>query len=86
MRMWSLMLQVSSKTLRYEYANEKHCALANDVANTETCLEMCPTQTAIMPSTEDVSISFLPLAHMFERVVQVRPGPVQEPMQRRPCC
>lgn len=30
------------------------------------------TQTAIIPSTEDVSISFLPLAHMFERVVQVR--------------
>lgn len=32
----------------------------------------CGNQTAIIPSTEDVSISFLPLAHMFERVVQVR--------------
>lgn len=32
----------------------------------------CPPQTAIIPSTEDVTISFLPLAHMFERVVQVR--------------
>lgn len=39
-----------------------------------TCLEMCPTQTTIVPTTEDVTISFLPLAHMFERVVQVRPG------------
>ncbi|XP_041818013.1 long-chain-fatty-acid--CoA ligase 5 isoform X2 [Chelmon rostratus] len=27
-------------------------------------------ETAIVPSTQDVSISFLPLAHMFERVVQ----------------
>uniref|UniRef100_H3DA92 Long-chain-fatty-acid--CoA ligase n=2 Tax=Tetraodon nigroviridis TaxID=99883 RepID=H3DA92_TETNG len=27
-------------------------------------------ETAIVPTTEDVSISFLPLAHMFERVVQ----------------
>lgn len=33
---------------------------------------LCATQTTIIPSTEDVSISFLPLAHMFERVVQVR--------------
>lgn len=32
---------------------------------------VCLTQAAIVPSTEDVSISFLPLAHMFERVVQV---------------
>lgn len=30
-------------------------------------------QSAIIPSTEDITISFLPLAHMFERVVQVRP-------------
>lgn len=28
-------------------------------------------QNAVTPSTDDVSISFLPLAHMFERVVQV---------------
>ncbi|KAG7506764.1 long-chain-fatty-acid-CoA ligase 5 [Solea senegalensis] len=27
-------------------------------------------ETSIIPSTQDVSISFLPLAHMFERVVQ----------------
>uniref|UniRef100_A0A3B5K7M3 Long-chain-fatty-acid--CoA ligase n=1 Tax=Takifugu rubripes TaxID=31033 RepID=A0A3B5K7M3_TAKRU len=27
-------------------------------------------ETTIVPSTEDVTISFLPLAHMFERVVQ----------------
>uniref|UniRef100_A0A3Q4BYU3 Arachidonate--CoA ligase n=1 Tax=Mola mola TaxID=94237 RepID=A0A3Q4BYU3_MOLML len=27
-------------------------------------------ETGVVPSTEDVSISFLPLAHMFERVVQ----------------
>ncbi|XP_074519020.1 long-chain-fatty-acid--CoA ligase 5 [Halichoeres trimaculatus] len=27
-------------------------------------------ESSIIPSTEDVSISFLPLAHMFERVVQ----------------
>lgn len=27
---------------------------------------------SVIPSTEDVSISFLPLAHMFERVVQVK--------------
>ncbi|XP_028263474.1 long-chain-fatty-acid--CoA ligase 5 isoform X2 [Parambassis ranga] len=27
-------------------------------------------ETSVVPSTEDVSISFLPLAHMFERVVQ----------------
>lgn len=45
---------------------------------TLTCLEMCPAQMTIVPTTEDVSISFLPLAHMFERVVQVRPGPVEE--------
>ncbi len=30
------------------------------------------TQVAIAPTAEDVSISFLPLAHMFERIVQVR--------------
>lgn len=34
-------------------------------------------QTTIVPSTEDVTISFLPLAHMFERVVQVRSGPAE---------
>lgn len=28
-------------------------------------------QASVVPSTKDVSISFLPLAHMFERVVQV---------------
>uniref|UniRef100_A0A7N6FA83 Long-chain-fatty-acid--CoA ligase n=1 Tax=Anabas testudineus TaxID=64144 RepID=A0A7N6FA83_ANATE len=28
------------------------------------------SDTSVVPSTEDVSISFLPLAHMFERVVQ----------------
>lgn len=39
---------------------------------------MCPTQTTIVPTTEDVSISFLPLAHMFERVVQVRSGAAEE--------
>ncbi|XP_073346379.1 long-chain-fatty-acid--CoA ligase 5 [Pagrus major] len=27
-------------------------------------------ETAVVPTTQDVSISFLPLAHMFERVVQ----------------
>nr|XP_046233496.1 long-chain-fatty-acid--CoA ligase 5 [Scatophagus argus]XP_046233498.1 long-chain-fatty-acid--CoA ligase 5 [Scatophagus argus] len=27
-------------------------------------------ETSIVPSTQDVSISFLPLAHMFERIVQ----------------
>uniref|UniRef100_A0A665VDX9 Long-chain-fatty-acid--CoA ligase n=1 Tax=Echeneis naucrates TaxID=173247 RepID=A0A665VDX9_ECHNA len=27
-------------------------------------------ETSVVPTTEDVSISFLPLAHMFERVVQ----------------
>uniref|UniRef100_A0A3P8VP48 Long-chain-fatty-acid--CoA ligase n=1 Tax=Cynoglossus semilaevis TaxID=244447 RepID=A0A3P8VP48_CYNSE len=27
-------------------------------------------ETSIVPSTQDISISFLPLAHMFERVVQ----------------
>uniref|UniRef100_A0A672H7R0 Long-chain-fatty-acid--CoA ligase n=1 Tax=Salarias fasciatus TaxID=181472 RepID=A0A672H7R0_SALFA len=29
-------------------------------------------EASIVPSTEDISISFLPLAHMFERIVQVR--------------
>lgn len=29
-------------------------------------------QSAFIPLTTDVSISFLPLAHMFERVVQVK--------------
>lgn len=43
-----------------------------------SCLEMCPTQTTIVPTTEDISISFLPLAHMFERVVQVRSGAAEE--------
>lgn len=33
---------------------------------------VCVPQSSVVPSTEDVSISFLPLAHMFERVVQVR--------------
>uniref|UniRef100_A0A7N6FJV1 Arachidonate--CoA ligase n=1 Tax=Anabas testudineus TaxID=64144 RepID=A0A7N6FJV1_ANATE len=33
-------------------------------------LSLCNQQTSVVPSTEDVSISFLPLAHMFERVVQ----------------
>ncbi|CAK6965008.1 long-chain-fatty-acid--CoA ligase 5 [Scomber scombrus] len=28
-------------------------------------------ETAVVPSTQDISISFLPLAHMFERVVQI---------------
>lgn len=37
-----------------------------------------PAQTTIVPTTEDISISFLPLAHMFERVVQVRSGPVED--------
>uniref|UniRef100_A0A8C2ZJI7 Arachidonate--CoA ligase n=1 Tax=Cyclopterus lumpus TaxID=8103 RepID=A0A8C2ZJI7_CYCLU len=31
-------------------------------------------QVSVTPSTQDVSISFLPLAHMFERVVQVSRG------------
>uniref|UniRef100_A0A672HAX7 Long-chain-fatty-acid--CoA ligase n=1 Tax=Salarias fasciatus TaxID=181472 RepID=A0A672HAX7_SALFA len=31
----------------------------------------CVVQASIVPSTEDISISFLPLAHMFERIVQV---------------
>uniref|UniRef100_A0A3Q2CKM1 Long-chain-fatty-acid--CoA ligase n=1 Tax=Cyprinodon variegatus TaxID=28743 RepID=A0A3Q2CKM1_CYPVA len=30
-----------------------------------------PFQTSLVPSPEDISISFLPLAHMFERIVQV---------------
>lgn len=34
-------------------------------------LSLCVPQTAVVPTTQDVSISFLPLAHMFERVVQV---------------
>lgn len=29
-------------------------------------------QTSIVPNPDDITISFLPLAHMFERVVQVR--------------
>uniref|UniRef100_A0A671Y3H4 Arachidonate--CoA ligase n=1 Tax=Sparus aurata TaxID=8175 RepID=A0A671Y3H4_SPAAU len=33
-------------------------------------LSLCVPQTAVVPTTQDVSISFLPLAHMFERVVQ----------------
>lgn len=43
-------------------------------------------QTMIVPTTEDVSISFLPLAHMFERVVQVRSGPVGGQTAARRCC
>lgn len=67
------MLRVSSKALRYE-----DDARQKAMRPILTCLEMCPTQTTIVPTTEDVSISFLPLAHMFERVVQVRPVPVRE--------
>lgn len=43
-----------------------------DVSDLVVTESLCVKQTAIIPSTEDVSISFLPLAHMFERVVQVR--------------
>uniref|UniRef100_A0A672HBI6 Long-chain-fatty-acid--CoA ligase n=1 Tax=Salarias fasciatus TaxID=181472 RepID=A0A672HBI6_SALFA len=32
------------------------------------------SDASIVPSTEDISISFLPLAHMFERIVQVSCG------------
>uniref|UniRef100_A0A8C8JKH3 Arachidonate--CoA ligase n=1 Tax=Oncorhynchus tshawytscha TaxID=74940 RepID=A0A8C8JKH3_ONCTS len=34
------------------------------------CFTMCVC-ISVVPTTQDVSISFLPLAHMFERVVQV---------------
>lgn len=43
----------------------------SDVENVFSDECLCLTQGAVVPSTEDVSISFLPLAHMFERVVQV---------------
>ncbi|XP_028331447.1 long-chain-fatty-acid--CoA ligase 5 [Gouania willdenowi] len=40
----------------------------NVVSNAAAVLQSF--ESAIVPTTEDVSISFLPLAHMFERVVQ----------------
>ncbi|KAL7372409.1 hypothetical protein ABVT39_015698 [Epinephelus coioides] len=40
----------------------------NLVSNTAAVVKSCGE--AFVPSTQDVSISFLPLAHMFERIVQ----------------
>uniref|UniRef100_A0A671Y2Y7 Long-chain-fatty-acid--CoA ligase n=1 Tax=Sparus aurata TaxID=8175 RepID=A0A671Y2Y7_SPAAU len=42
-----------------------HENVVSDAAGVIKCFE-----TAVVPTTQDVSISFLPLAHMFERVVQ----------------
>ncbi|XP_059180384.1 long-chain-fatty-acid--CoA ligase 5 [Centropristis striata] len=42
-----------------------HENVVSDAAGVIKCFE-----SAVVPSTEDISISFLPLAHMFERVVQ----------------
>lgn len=38
---------------------------------TRACVVLCPLQVHSMLNVHDVHISYLPLAHMFERVVQV---------------
>uniref|UniRef100_A0A7N6BCE0 Long-chain-fatty-acid--CoA ligase n=1 Tax=Anabas testudineus TaxID=64144 RepID=A0A7N6BCE0_ANATE len=48
--------------------NPKGAMLTHE--NVVSDASLCNQQTSVVPSTEDVSISFLPLAHMFERVVQ----------------
>lgn len=45
-------------------------------------MSLCVPQTAVVPTTQDVSISFLPLAHMFERVVQVSASLDKDILQR----
>ncbi|XP_041818012.1 long-chain-fatty-acid--CoA ligase 5 isoform X1 [Chelmon rostratus] len=50
--------------------NPKGAMLTHENVVANAAGSLCVTQTAIVPSTQDVSISFLPLAHMFERVVQ----------------
>ncbi|XP_075896542.1 long-chain-fatty-acid--CoA ligase 5 [Nelusetta ayraudi] len=50
--------------------NPKGAMLTHENVVADAAGVMKAFETAITPSTEDVTISFLPLAHMFERVVQ----------------
>ncbi|XP_041672361.1 long-chain-fatty-acid--CoA ligase 5 [Cheilinus undulatus] len=50
--------------------NPKGAMLTHENVVSDAAGVMKSIESSIIPSTEDVSISFLPLAHMFERVVQ----------------
>lgn len=50
--------------------NPKGAMLTHENVVADAAGVMKAFETAITPSTDDVTISFLPLAHMFERVVQ----------------
>ncbi|XP_035514959.1 long-chain-fatty-acid--CoA ligase 5 [Morone saxatilis] len=62
---FSIVCFTSGTTGNPKGAMLTHENVVSDAAGVIKCFE-----TAVVPNTQDVSISFLPLAHMFERVVQ----------------
>ncbi|KAM9715799.1 long-chain-fatty-acid--CoA ligase 5 isoform 1-T4 [Menidia menidia] len=50
--------------------NPKGAMLTHENVVSDTSGVLKAFETSFVPSTQDISISFLPLAHMFERVVQ----------------